>query len=311
MSNIWEAAELDYHQYLIATFRLEFETEADEISNTQLKKPHRISRILKRKEKTSLNQKFISFDKRICLAMRRRNQFGIAPLHTAIFYRSKKVLDIFLQCDPTCVNYPIYKCSNNNNKHVWQYPLNLAILRGKGGKKMIQKLLHAGADPFLRDNLGQNAWDIAKATFQRKTWKMLEEWIHNYPPSRRNILNRNSIINNDFSSSRVPLFAIKSENALNVKKKFPYQQRNDGKTKSINDLVWEASSKRSADKIPHGPWDNEGCFVEAACGSCPEERQEGESVSSLRSSFQTFDLNTTTSSSSFTVSFNTSCSAEY
>ena len=242
MSTAWEAAELDYAEYFISAFKIKTELE----TVTEKTKERRLFR----KKQTPM-VKVLEYDPRIKECIRRRNRFGIAPIHTAAFHGSKKVLKTFMQCDPSASNFFVLETNVQDKIRMvtgWQYPLNLAILGGSKGS--VQVLLEAGADPFVRDSLGQNAWDVAKATMQRKIWQLLQNWCLTRRPQSIS------------SISSLPSAKGRSMEELRM------SRRRTGSSGSFMSLTDLTSSERS--KVPHGPWDLEGCFIQAACGSCPE-----------------------------------------
>lgn len=264
MSNAWEAAEMDYAEYFLRAFQIQTKVESGE------------RHLFKRKHKPKII--VLDYDPRIRESIRRRNRFGITPVHTAAFYGSKTVLRIFLQCDSRTSVLPIIRYKENPLEHrststrsvEWQYPLQLAILgKSKGAVKM---LLEYGADPFLRDSTGQNAWDVAKATMNRKSWHLLEKWclankpphsLYTMPPQHK----RRAASMEDLTGDMVtPIMFHSMSNSM--------------------------SNVREKEVIPRGPWDLEGCFIQAACGACPEaftqQPSEGDdSSSSSGSTIQT------------------------
>jgi hypothetical protein len=253
MGSLWEAAAFKDADYFATRFNF-----------TLLQPPKKRFSFIRRKERKKskylLPEVTFSSKERqeqINRDLNERNYFGINPFHTAIFYNNFQVVKLFMALDANLVNNPLIRTTGEDQALSWTYPLHLAIIFGH--KKIFKALLKNGADPFLRDNLGQNGWDVTRVTFQKRFWNRLDKWCK---------LKRKQAEEAPIASPKGPpiykkkIYA-KSQESL-VSRRLMAQKL----IKSYDDLTLVSIEVKR--KVPHGPWDLEGCFIKAACGTCPE-----------------------------------------
>ena len=284
--SLWEAAAFKDVNYFVVRFGITISHDHKRRFSLLRKKERRVNKY---------NLPTVTFPssknhKRTIEELNTKNQFGINAFHTAIFYNNFQVFKLFLAVDPSLVNNPLMRSKGDDDSISWTYPIHLAIIFGH--KKIFKTLLRNGADPFLRDNLGQNAWDVTRVTFQKKFWHRLDKWCKG---KRKTIEAAPKVIGISKKPTYQKRSYSKSQECLVSKRLIDHKL-----IKSFDDI--RTNDISSYKKVPHGPWDLEGCFIKAACGICPEisDVVSEKSASSFSETESTTTLMTTSSMSSLT-----------
>ena len=177
------------------------------------------------------------------------NKHGFAPIHSAAFANSHRVLRVLLEINPIYANQPAI-----NYPHT-SLPLNLAIVggsvQGVHVVECVRVLMKHGANPYLRDGDGLDAWETARRIGKSRILKALRKYDLKY--------------NNNTSHGECYLI----EGGVSFKKKQMFNSSDnitiitgnidDMRTKSDSELYLIPSASNynhhTLGPIPKGPWD--------------------------------------------------------